>query len=107
MIGFLLTCPLSKLKPDCELWKCVIEKFSNKKYTLIYHLGIRPEYQRKGYGKKLYQKLFKDTKDSKLLVLTSSKPKNIASEKFHLSLGFKIIDKIIKSDGTSNLVYER
>ena len=104
--AFLLAYSNTLIKPTNDINKHIINSFKDK-FIYIYQIGVSPKFQKMGLGTLLYKKLFKDAKGQVIRVISSAKPYNMASEKFHLSLSFKKIGLINRNDGGSNYIYER
>lgn len=103
--GFLLAYPNDLIEPKDEIHSYLIKKYPEEDFVYIFQVAIDPKYQRKGVGEKLYKQLFDDTKMIKKVVVTSKNPYNVASEKFHLKLGFKKIDVLKCKNDESSFVY--
>lgn len=104
--GFLLAYPNKLIEPTGDINEYLINIFKDE-FIYIYQIGINPKFQKMGLGTLLYKKLFEDAKSRIIRVISSAKPYNMASEKFHLGLGFKKIGLIDRNDGGSNYIYER
>ncbi len=104
VVGFLLAYPKALMKPDNEIHEYFLQKYSDN-FIYIFQVAVDPDYHRKGIGKDLYNAFFDDAKGIMKCVISSAEPYNKASEKMHLSLGFKKVDKIKTKKGFS-FIYE-
>lgn len=104
--GFIIAYLNKMMEGTNEVRKYLIDKYSNEKFIYVFQAAINPDHQRKGIGKKLYDRLLKDAKNKTIRVISSKKPLNKASELFHLNIGFKKIDTFNWLDGRETYIYE-
>lgn len=106
LVGFLLAYPNVFMKPNDDIHRYFIKNYAHEKFIYIYQIAIRPNYQNKKLGYRLYQFLFNQTENIKKMVVTSAKPANAASKNFHLKIGFKKVGKLFRDDGGANFIFE-
>jgi ribosomal protein S18 acetylase RimI-like enzyme len=106
VVGFVIAYKSKFLDTSEDIHRFLLEKFKGQEFIYIFQIAIKPRFQRSGVGRRLYEKLFSETKGEKIAVVTSAKPYNRASEAFQLKLGFKKIDRFAREDGGESFVYE-
>ena len=105
VIGFLIASSIDLIDKASEIYPFLLKKSSLNNFIYIFQIGVDINFQRKGIGKMLYNKLFDDAKSNGLMVITSKNPFNKASREFHLKLGFKDVDTFIWNDGVESYLY--
>lgn len=81
--------------------------FSGKDFIFIERVGILPEFRHQGLAKKLYERVFCDSKGKLFVACVSKNPRNAASEEFHIKMGFKKIGERQWDNGTQGFIYAR
>jgi predicted GNAT superfamily acetyltransferase len=113
IIGFLMGFEWKNMNPPPtnHIHTFINEKYHRKKFIYVGMTGVLPRFQNMGVGKKMYETLFRSCRGKRIMLVTSAVPYNKASEQFHLSLGFKKIEKIKGSVGTpeskASFLYEK
>lgn len=103
--GFLIAYSKNKTLRKDELDAFLLEKYKGE-FVYIFQIAVRPENQRQGTGKKLYEELLEQTRGRKLLAITAKNPFNKASRNFHLKIGFKDMCTFLWDNGVESYVYE-
>ena len=96
--GFLLALN-SLLNYESLNYKWFQERFNL--FAYIDRIAILDKYKRNGLGKKLYADLEKSIKSKYNMIMCeyNLKPMNYESEKFHISVGYKRVGKLITHEG--------
>lgn len=105
-VGFLLAYSSDMFDPNDDIQRYFMDNYPGQNFIYIFQVAICPEHQKKGLGRMLYEKLFKDTPGIIKRTIISAEPYNKASEIFHQKIGFKKAGTMYRSDGGSSFIYE-
>lgn len=105
IVGFLIASSSNLMDKTSEIYPSLFKINPLNTFIYIFQVGIDINFQRTGIGTLLYNRLFDDVKNKKLLVISSKNPFNKASRNFHLKLGFKDKGIFKWSDGVESYIY--